>query len=566
MVEARSCHHSSKFTRPIMIAFAALLHVGIVIILQFDGSLRPPRDSGYPTLPARMATCSSSINFCMNVTPPPSEVALSDPYVESNLTLALSDLSTTFSSKDGTISTEYSVDRSVYGQSFMAQFVGGRNLPVTMGMTSAHAEYEGLLLGLELLLDMQSPKSSTYASSLIFEDRKNAVSKLMNAEAHLIIQGDCKTVIDQLLGKSLPRKLRDPYQVARERINLLLQREVVIQTKNNDYNVNTKFAIRIKDVQFHHIPRQQNVLCDAVCGKLMTLLCSNAERALRQTLHQILQTRCTFARSFDNHENHRFERFRSSTMSNLQHLRDGNMKEEPIDPHQDGRRQEHDIQSPTLDSIITDYFSPKTSRIRYSVRPSLYRLMAISARRLHLWDTLHRIGESMMDEAKAISGSSKLSMNGVQRSEKRDVVEQLRVIDDQRKMLRSGIQYQIIALTGMNRHKEASALRRKHRVVLAARKVAAGKPQQLASTSESGTAADNFSWQDAMVENEIGVADLDVLCIDDNITADTSLFDTTTHHVNAWLEKAIDFDWKDGRDNRLSECPREVENTLWIVL
>ena len=555
-----------------MIAFAVLLNFGIVIILQFDGSLRPPRDSGYPTIPARMATCSSSINFCMDGSPPSSEAVLSDPNVKSNSALPpLTNERNTSSSKDGTISTEYSVDRSVHrqGQGSMAQFVGGRNLPVTMGMTSAHAEYEGLLLGLELLLDMQSPKSSTYASTLIIEDRKNAISKLMNYEAHLIIQGDCKTVIDQLSGRSLPRKLRESHQAAQERINLLLQREVIIQTKYKDHDVNKEFAIGIKDVQFHHIPRQQNVLCDAICGMLMTLLCSNAERALRQTLHQILQTRGTFAepaRNFDNGESHRSKRFRSATMSNLQHRGDGNMKEEPIDPHHDGRRQEHDMQPPTLDSILTDYFSPITSRIRYSVRPSLYRLMAISARRLHMWDSLHRIGESMMDEAKATSGSSKLSMNGVQHSQKKEDVLQLQIIDDRRKLLRSGIQYQIIALTGMNRHKEASALRRKHRVLLAARKATVGKSQQLASTSVSGTASDIFSWQYTMAENEIGVAGLEVVCVDGNITADASRIDTTALHINAWLRKAIDFDWEDGRNHRLSECPREVENTLWIVV
>lgn len=147
----------------------------IDILLQFDGSCRPPRDTGFPLTASRLASCAAAI--------------ISD---------------------DGNVVA-----------------LGGKTLPMMPGMTSADAEFEGLLLGLDFLLDSKN------------EDEM---------KKDLIIEGDCKPIIDQLNNKSIARKLETKYDRAQK--NLL----------------------EFESVEVRHIPRRQNQLTDAVCGKAIELL------------------------------------------------------------------------------------------------------------------------------------------------------------------------------------------------------------------------------------------------------------------------------------------------------
>lgn len=157
-------------------------HPLVLLVLQFDGSLRPPRDAGFPTQKlGRLGSCSAAI--------------LSDD-----------------------------------GQQVLA--IGGQTLPLVPGMTSADAEFEGLLLGLRYLCDHQELSNISDDDTLL-----------------LLVQGDCKTVIDQMSGDSQPRKLKAKYETA---MGLCSQ-------------------LNFGNVQFEHIMRDSNTLCDSICAHVMDI-------------------------------------------------------------------------------------------------------------------------------------------------------------------------------------------------------------------------------------------------------------------------------------------------------
>lgn len=169
----------------------------VLLVLQFDGSLRPPRDPGFPTQKlGRLASCSAAL--------------LKD-------------------------------DRIVA--------VGGRTLPLFPGMTSADAEFEGLLMGLEFLCS---------------DNRCD--------EEKLVVQGDCKVVIDLMNQQARPRKLESKYDAA----------------------VKCLGRLGVHDIDFQHIMRESNGLCDSVCGKVIEMaveqaflqLSADAEHSVGDTLNR----------------------------------------------------------------------------------------------------------------------------------------------------------------------------------------------------------------------------------------------------------------------------------------
>jgi Reverse transcriptase-like len=160
-----------------------------LLILQFDGSLGPPRDCGFPVSKlGDLATCSAAL--------------LIDD--ETRGVIAL----------------------------------GGKLIPLHPGMTSADVEFEGFLLGLEFICRNKDHWS---------------------VATEIVVEGDCKAVIDILNLKSSARKL-SPY------FDKALQNMAEIQ--------NVSFI-------FNHIPRRSNSLCDSVCQHLKLL-------AIDETIHELL--------------------------------------------------------------------------------------------------------------------------------------------------------------------------------------------------------------------------------------------------------------------------------------
>ena len=176
------------------------------LILQFDGSLCPPRDplpefTYTPIAFARtkqlvgidkIASCSASISLQF----------LHDTEQEERLVA-----------------------------------FGGRCITIFPGITSADTEYDGLLLGLAWLVNAVSSDQKYYE-----------LKGMMNKNEHqlypttLIIRGDCKGVIDQLKSRSVPRKMEEKYNLAMDRI----------QTLRETYAT----------ICFEHVPRGDN--CSSV--------------------------------------------------------------------------------------------------------------------------------------------------------------------------------------------------------------------------------------------------------------------------------------------------------------
>jgi ribonuclease HI len=157
------------------------------LVLYFDGSLRTPRDAGFPTHRlGRMASCGAAL--------------YNDDDDDDNLLT-----------------------------------LGGKLLEIIPDMTSADVEYEGLLFGLNHCVNI-SPDTS------------------------LIVRGDCKAIIDQLNGDSVPRKLRPKHELV------------------------LKLLERMQKVSFEHVPRDENKVCDAICAAITNIV---EQRQLSTFRHEL---------------------------------------------------------------------------------------------------------------------------------------------------------------------------------------------------------------------------------------------------------------------------------------
>lgn len=110
-------------------------------------------------------------------------------------------------------------------------------------ITSADVEYEGLLLGLHCLFHVMEEKPE-------FQ------------RGNVCVRGDCKTVIDQLKGRSHPRKQRLYHQSCQDIIRKLVDTHEVKLT-------------------FQHVQREYNELCDGMCSIITTYL---QDRAIENIL------------------------------------------------------------------------------------------------------------------------------------------------------------------------------------------------------------------------------------------------------------------------------------------
>jgi hypothetical protein len=200
----------------------ALRHIFLAsIILRFDGSWKHPRDPEFPTSSlGRMAACGACIII-------PKE------------------------QPDGVRSIDDATDVAL---------IGGRRLDVATVRGSAEAEYEGVILGLDGLLQLHRDHLGV-----------NGISRSSSAACStsvVTIEGDCKTVIDQLKGIARPRKLDQYYNRA---IDLIQQLPF--------------------DFRYQHIPRAENVLCDRICARIL----EEQQLEAWENAHQELAFICTNA-------------------------------------------------------------------------------------------------------------------------------------------------------------------------------------------------------------------------------------------------------------------------------
>eukprot|EP00956_Cyclotella_meneghiniana_P032199 scaffold87397_cov70-Cyclotella_meneghiniana.AAC.10 len=171
------------------------------LVLNFDGSLRPPRDP----IPGFTRYTPKSVN----------------------------------------IDKMASCSSAIFTDDDTLHSMGGKMLNLVPGMTSADSEYEGLLMGLD--------KLRAYLS-----EEQHLNSFLSNPEPTLTVRGDCKVIVDQFQGKSVPRKMETKYNLAIEKLRF-------IQNLCSAHPASTKKL----SVRFQHIPRDDNHLCDAICRLLV---------------------------------------------------------------------------------------------------------------------------------------------------------------------------------------------------------------------------------------------------------------------------------------------------------
>lgn len=276
--------------------FPRFMAYAFVVVLEFDGSFRPPRDPGYPTIPSKIAACSASISTCISI--------------------------------DGTTQKIHD-DTPRHPVA-----VGCHWLPFDHELTSSHAEYGGLLLGLEFLNGVKT------LPELIFLEGDES-------KRTLVIRGDCKAVIDQLSGRSIPRKVESLHNKAQ---GLLDQLE-------------TKFD----NIEAIHIPREDNVLCDSLCSNLMNVIEWKELASLMKDLEK--------------------------SWANCIHDCAGTVS-------QASSNQEKEAQDMNVDYLFSRYLKSEfRCRIKYSWRPALYQAIASLAIKPVDLDTLVEIGERQAAES-----------------------------------------------------------------------------------------------------------------------------------------------------------------------
>jgi len=124
-------------------------------------------------------------------------------------------------------------------------------IPIYPQITSADVEYDGFLLALQQL---QSYLTTT-------RDSRNIPS---HHDGDVIIRGDCKTVIDQMNGHSIPRKLRQKHTQALQFIQRMKQQQHSKETTSSPTNDNNHQPYAIHFV-YQHVTRDKNIFCDWLC-------------------------------------------------------------------------------------------------------------------------------------------------------------------------------------------------------------------------------------------------------------------------------------------------------------
>uniref|UniRef100_A0A7S4EGY1 RNase H type-1 domain-containing protein n=1 Tax=Pseudo-nitzschia australis TaxID=44445 RepID=A0A7S4EGY1_9STRA len=381
------------------------------IKLQFDGCLRPPRDPGFPTIPYRMAVCAA----CVGV------VHDGNNNIDNN---------NNNNWKDSGINNERcdNDERTVRPLA-----VGSVALPVSTEITSQHAEYEGLLLGLEWLGKIfSSPNwneehiSTENLTAIDIDDDIDTNSDIFSTmqqkrhKALISIEGDCKTVIDQLSGKSIPRKLEPLHQRAQSLLDQLTSNNhgAIITTDSGktkikcetgpESNASTDTVV-LFETEYCHIPRSQNSISDSLCNNLMNIIAAKSwkdniqqlEEAEKDVIGHELSPSCAF----------------------------------------------------TTPRSLSNIIETASKTTKYSLRPPLYEKVANLAAGTKDYKLLVEIGERLAEEG---------SFNSKPNNNSRGRDSSNRSISSKRK----GINYQIRGQRGLGKEKNARFLERKHRILL----------------------------------------------------------------------------------------------------
>jgi hypothetical protein len=210
--------------------------VAMRLTLRFDGSLRaapaPPKRVVLPNDVDSMSLLSEHDFFA---TPSSSVAWHPPPLTEPTVRIAACAASLHL---DGGIDDNCSNHQRIVA-------LGGRLLDSSDVGQSGQAEYEGLLLGLTMLSDW----IESLGDMQLMHGKPVAVDTVR-------IQGDCKTVIEQVRGRSRPRKLEAYWSQASS---------LICRVKAKCNFKNSSSAVLVAE----HIPRRINGLCDGVASHIV---------------------------------------------------------------------------------------------------------------------------------------------------------------------------------------------------------------------------------------------------------------------------------------------------------
>ena len=353
--------------------------------IQFDGCFRPPRDPGFPTISHRTAVCAACVGRVVDC-----ENRSANSIQNNN---------------DEALGIEHE-------PKMIPLAVGARELPVSIETTSQHAEYEGLLMGLEWLVELIScqneMKSYIPAVGSGGDDRNrgNPVGAML-----LTIEGDCKTVIDQLSGKSKSRKLETLHRRAEELLEELgnMGTDATTTVINSISNANEGFR-----AEFRHIPRSQNSISDGLCNNYMSILDA---KSWIGSIYELEET------------------------TNNQILEEGissNYQTQPLS--------------------LSTVFETTARTTKFSLRLPLYEMVAKLAVETENHQLLINIGERVIEEESSLEG-----VQGYENSNSSAPKVSRRTATSIRK---AGVGYQIRGWEGLGKAKKIKFLQRKHRVLL----------------------------------------------------------------------------------------------------
>jgi hypothetical protein len=359
--------------------------------IQFDGCLRPPRDSGFPTITHRMAVCAACIGKVHAC------------------------------NYDNERDSEFHNDHET---TVTPLAVGAMELPVSTETTSQHAEYEGLLMGLEWLVEFISCQNrnekNMFDEDFTGDDDGEAgkfpiQQREQHARVFITIEGDCKTVIDQLTGKSIPRKLESLHQRAESLLDKLGSVHIITTDSGMHSNVDDRF-----EAEYRHIPRNQNSISDSLCNNLMNIISAKSWMGsideLEKAENQIME-----------------QRLSSSQVS-------------------------------TASSSLSEIFETVTRNTKYSLRPPLYEMVANLAVKTEDYKLLVKIGERLIEEESSLNANT----NTRPRREggDRGHVNSRTTGRIATSLKRAAVNYQIRGWEGLGNEKKIRFLQRKYRILL----------------------------------------------------------------------------------------------------
>ena len=260
----------------LLLSLISCIVSGLQIVVQFDGSLRPPHDFGTPTSTlGRMAACACTI----------------------------------------------SRRTSDFGSPLLL-VMGGKGLEATSTSTSGEVEYEGLLFAFKSLRTYLAQQNSTAIESI----------------TSITVSGDCKTIIDQMNGKSIPRKLDTYYYKA------LAEADAVLHETFHHCGP-------VTNLQFQHVARNNNVICDRISA---SIIINQQKEAFDEVCSDLLN----------------YEMWDEKAM--------------------------------TLTDILNKWFQHQKSLIPLSRRPSLYRFIAEAVTREKHYSGLLDVGSRYENDVKIL--------------------------------------------------------------------------------------------------------------------------------------------------------------------